>query len=112
MKRDEWSLLFRQYRTRNEIRRVLLTEIHRLLGSNKGPAPIAEEISHLATDSDQEVLESFDKLQKFCSGMKGPARSSVASAIGLELHELFATALERMNQIPPESVAFRRTRMA
>lgn len=105
MNQDQWSMLFKPYRTRAEIRKVLLGEMESLVRSTQGRAALPSEIDQLPIGSDREVMESFDKLQKFCNGLKGDKRSSIAGAISIELCDLFSKALERMNALPPEHKA-------
>lgn len=102
MNNDRLSLLFRQYRTRGEVRRVLLDEMVLLLQSNKGATAFPADINALATGSDRDVIDSFGKAKAFRDGLKGTAQRSVVGSISIELCELFATALERMKDLPPE----------
>lgn len=103
MNNDRLSLLFRQYRTRAEVRKVLLNEMVLLLQSNKGPAAFPADIAELATGSDREVIDSYGKAKAYRDGLKGAAQSSVVGSISVELCELFATALGRLKDLPPDA---------
>ena len=105
MNHDRLSLLFRQYRTRAEVRKVLCNEMALLLQSNKGPAAFPADITGLATGSDREVIDSYGKARAYRDGLKGAAQSSVVGSISVELCELFATAVERLKDLPPEVAA-------
>lgn len=105
MNQNRWSMLFQQYRTRAEIRRVLTNEMQLLLQSNRTATMFPPEVTQISTQTDHDVLESFARLKAFSGGMRDAARGSVVGAICDELCELFSTALARMKDLPPDTGA-------
>lgn len=101
---EKWTLLFKQFRTRTEVRNTLSSTLTNLMDPGNGPAVFPAEISELATGNDREVMESYALVRTFCDGKKGPERRSVAASIGGEVRELFAKALERLKELPPEPI--------
>jgi hypothetical protein len=102
---DKWTVLFTQFRTRTEVRGVLsssLTTMMDLPDSDSTKFP--PEISGLATGNDREVMESYFRVKIFCDGKKGRDRASVAAGIAGDVRDLFAKALQRMKELPPEPI--------
>ncbi|MEO8165819.1 MAG: hypothetical protein ABI619_10530 [Betaproteobacteria bacterium] len=92
---------FKQFRTRTEVRSTLTSTLLGLM--QPGSASVfPAEISGLSTRNDREVMESYALVKTFCDSKKGTDRQSIAAAIGGEVRELFALALARMKELPPE----------
>ena len=105
---DKWTVLFTQFRTRTEVRGVLSSTLTNMMDPAKDPAKFPSELSRLATGNDREVMESYLRVKIFCDGKKGRDRGSVAAGIAGDVRDLFAKALERMNELPPEAITLAR----
>ncbi len=105
---DKWNVLFTQFRTRTEVRGVLSSTLTSMMDPAKDPAKFPPEISDLFTGNDREVMESYLRVKIFCEGKKGKDRGSVAAGIAGDVRDLFAKALERMKELPPEPVTLAR----
>ena len=105
---DQWTVLFTQFGTRTEVRGVLSSTLTSMVDSAEDPTKFPSEISRLATGNDREVMESYLRLKIFCDGKKGRGRDSVAAAIAWDVRDLFAKALERMKELPPEAITLAR----
>lgn len=104
MSDEKWTVHFQQFRTRTEVRGTLARALNTLMEPGSSQTPFPVEISVLFTGNDREVMESYGLVKSFCDGKKGNDRRSLAAAIGAEVRDLFATALERMKQLPPEPI--------
>ena len=106
---DKWTLLFTQFRTRTEVRGALSSTLaNMMMDPAKDAAKFPSEISGLSTRNDREVMESYLRVRIFCNGKKGKDRGSVAAGIAGDVRELFAKALERMKELPPEPITLAR----
>jgi len=105
---DQWTVLFTQFGTRTEVRGVLSSTLTSMVDSAEDPTKFPSEISRLATGNDREVMESYLRLKIFCDGKKGRGRDSVAAAIAWDVRDLFAKALKRMKELPPEPITLAR----
>ncbi|MEO8156700.1 MAG: hypothetical protein ABI648_02810 [Betaproteobacteria bacterium] len=105
MSDEKWTLHFQQFRTRTEVRTTLASTLNTLMDPGSGQHAFPVEISTLSTGNDREVMESYGLVKSFCDGKKGNDRRSIAATIGGEVRDLFAKALERMKQLPPEPIA-------
>lgn len=105
MSDEKWTLHFQQFRTRTEVRGTLTRTLNTLMEPGSGQNAFPAEISTLSTGNDREVMQSYGLVKSFCDGKKGNDRRSVAATIGGEVRDLFAKALERMKQLPPEPIA-------
>jgi len=101
---DKWNMLFTQFRTRTEVRGVLSSTLTNLMDPAMDPTKFPSEISGLSTGNDREVMESYLRVKIFCDGKKGRDRGSVAAGIAGDVRDLFAKALERMKELPPEPI--------
>ncbi len=101
---DKWNMLFTQFRTRTEVRGVLASTLTNLMDPARDLTKFPSEISGLSTGNDREVMESYLRVKIFCDGKKGRDRGSVAAGIAGDVRDLFAKALERMKELPPEPI--------
>jgi hypothetical protein len=101
---DKWPVLFTQFRTRTEVRGVLSSTLIGMMEPTAGPTKFPSEISDLSTSNDREVMESYLRVKIFCEGKKGKHRGPVAPGIASDVRDLFAKALERMKELPPEPI--------
>jgi hypothetical protein len=104
MSDDKWAVHFQQFRTRTEVRSTLTSTLTALMEPGVGQTVFPAEIGALSTGNDREVMESYVLVKSFCDSKKGNDRRSIAATIGGEVRELFAKALERMKQLPPEPI--------
>jgi len=104
MSNEKWAMHFQQFRTRTEVRSTLTSTLTTLMEPGSSQTVFPSEISGLSTGNDREVMESYVLVKNFCDSKKGNDRRSIAATIGGEVRELFAKALERMKQLPPEPV--------
>ena len=104
MSDEKWAMHFKQYRTRTEVRSTLTSTLTTLMEPGSSQTVFPVEISALSTNNDREVMESYGLVKSFCDSKKGNARRSIAASIGGEVRDLFAKALERMKELPPEPV--------
>ncbi len=101
---DKWAMHFQQFRTRTEVRGTLTSTLISLMEPGSSQTVFPAEIGALATGNDREVMESYVLVKSFCDSKKGNDRRSVAATIGGEVRDLFARALDRMKQLPPEPI--------
>ena len=86
--------------TRSEVRGFLARALDGLIGGVQQDLP--DELSDLATGSDREVIESSRRLDK-CYETRGAAHAArPATAMGQQIRDLFAAALRRMKELPPD----------
>jgi hypothetical protein len=88
-------------KTRSAVRGFLAKELSELIS---GPAQqhLPAELIDLATGSDREVIESCRLLDK-CYDVRAAAdANSPDTAIGRQIRDLFAKALQRMKELPPD----------
>jgi len=104
MSNEKWAMHFQQFRTRSEVRSTLTDTLTTMMEPGSSQAVFPAEICGLATGNDREVMESYQRVKTFCDSKKGNDRRSIAAAIGGEVRDLFAKALERMKQLPPEPI--------
>jgi hypothetical protein len=87
-------------KTRSEVRGFLAREVDGLIGG-QARQDLPDELSNLATGSDREVIESSRRLDK-CYEARGAAAARPGAAVGQKIRELFAKALQRMKELPPD----------
>ena len=104
MSDEKWAMHFKQFRTRTEVRSTLTSTLSALMEPGSRPPVFPAEISALSTGNDREVMESYVLVKSFCDSKKGNDRRSIAATIGGEVRDLFAKALERMKELPPEPI--------
>jgi len=87
--------------TRSDVRGFLAKELNDLIGGEDQKS-LAAEFSDLATGTDREVIESYRRFDKSYDG-RGPTDAKyVRTAMSLQIRDLFATALQRMKELPPD----------
>ena len=104
MSDEKWAMHFQQFRTRTEVRSTLTSTLTTLMEPGSTQSVFPAEIGALSTGNDREVMESYALVKTFCDSKKGNDRRSIAATIGGEVRELFARALERMKELPPEPI--------
>lgn len=104
MSNEKWAMHFKQFRTRTEVRSTLTSTLTTLMEPGTSQTVFPAEIGALVTGNDREVMESYGIVKSFCDSKKGNDRRSIAAIIGGEVRELFAKALERMKELPPEPI--------
>jgi hypothetical protein len=87
-------------KTRSDVRGYLARELDGLIGE-QAPQDLPDELSNLAAGSDREVIESSRRLDK-CYGNRSTARACPGVVMGRQIRDLFATALQRMKELPPD----------
>ena len=104
MSNEKWAMHFKQFRTRTEVRSTLTSTLTTLMEPGSSRTVFPAEIGALSTGNDREVMESYGLVKTFCDSKKGNDRRSIAATIGGEVRDLFAKALERMKELPPEPI--------
>lgn len=104
MTSDRWSVLFTQFKTRTEVRGVLSSTLAGMMEPAADSTKFPSEISRLSINNDREVMESYLRVKIFCEGKKGKNRGSITGGIASDVRDLFAKALERMKELPPEPI--------
>jgi hypothetical protein len=105
---DKWTVLFTQFRTRTEVRGVLSSTLTNMMDPAKDPTKFPSEISGLSTANDSEEMESYLRVKIFCYSKKAKDRDSVTAGVSGDVRDLFAKALERMKELPPEPITLAR----
>ena len=85
-------------KTRSDVRGFLAKELNDLIGGEDQKS-LAAEFSDLATGTDREVIESYRRFDKSHDG-RGPTDAKYV--MSLQIRDLFATALRRMKELPPD----------
>lgn len=98
---DDLTAYFEPLQTRTEVRTALATQLAVLAAPGRATTLDAHEIAALLTGNDREVMQSMLRVKNHFRAR----RRSAEAHIGSELHELFAKAIERMKQLPPEPQA-------
>jgi hypothetical protein len=88
-------------KTRSEVRGFLARELDGLIGG-RAPRDLPDELSNLATGSDREVIESSRRLDKCYETRSAAVAARSGTAMGRQIRDLFATALQRMKELPPD----------
>jgi hypothetical protein len=87
--------------TRSEVRGFLARELGELIGG-QAKQDLQAELSDLATGSDREVIESSRRLDKCFETRSAAGAARPGTAIGQQIRDLFAKALQRMKELPPD----------
>ena len=87
--------------TRSEVRGFLARELDGLIGG-QAQQDLPDELSNLATSSDREVIESSRRLDKCYETRSAATAARPGAAMGQQIRDLFATALQRMKELPPD----------
>jgi hypothetical protein len=87
--------------TRREVRSFLSRGLDDLI-TGQAEQHLPAELAGLAAGNDGEVIESYQRLDKFCESRS--ATDAQYSDTGMSHHtrDLFAKALQRMKQLPPD----------
>lgn len=88
-------------KTRSDVRGFLASELHNLIGGEDQKKALAE-FSDLATGSDREVIESFRRFDKSYDSRGATDTQYPRTAMSLQIRDLFAKALQRMKELPPD----------
>jgi hypothetical protein len=96
-----WTASLRSLNTRHEVRGFLAKGQDDLTG---GPAyqDVSAELSDLATGSDREVIDSYRYLDALCNGLSARDATYPRILMTRNVRDLFAKALRRMNELPPD----------
>ncbi len=87
--------------TRSQVRGFLARELDGLIGG-QAQQDLPDELSNLATSSDREVIESSRRLDKCYEARSTATAARSGAAMGQQIRDLFATALQRMKELPPD----------
>jgi hypothetical protein len=88
-------------KTRSEVRAFLSKELGELIGGQlQQDLPL--ELADLATGSDREVIETSRRLDKLVEARSTVDAGGPDTAMQLQIRDLFAKALQRMKQLPPD----------
>jgi len=87
--------------TRSAVRDLLARELGALIAGDAAHV-LPPELADLETSSDREVVESLRRLDKACGSRSSADAKGLAAAIGPRVRDLFARALHRMKQLPPD----------
>lgn len=104
MTSTEWNHLLTNLSTRSQVRNALATELARLTAPGSGGVWVVEEIGPLRTGSDREVMQSFLMIKSRAGAGNAARRRTQAEAISESIHELFLLAIDRMKQLPTETL--------
>jgi hypothetical protein len=88
-------------KTRREVRSYLAGRIDALIGG-RAQRDISAEFSDLVTGSDREVIESYRRLDKSCESRSATDARHPGAAMSQSIRDLFAIALQRMKELPPD----------
>jgi hypothetical protein len=88
-------------KTRSEVRSFLATRLSDLF-SGKAQQDLPDELSGLATGSDREVVESCRRLDRSYDPRNTGEGKYPRTAMSRQVQELFALALQRMKELPPD----------
>jgi len=87
--------------TRSAVRGFLASQLSDLIGG-KAQHELPEELAGLATGSDREIIETARRLDKSYETCSAADAKSPGTVMGRKIRDLFASALQRMKQLPPD----------
>jgi len=87
--------------TRSEVRSFLAKKLNELIGDQPQQA-LPAELADLATGSDREVIETSRRLDKSFETVSAAEKKAPDTAMGRKIRDLFAKALQRMKELPPD----------
>jgi len=96
-----WTASLEPLKTRREVRAFLAAGLNDLIGG-LAQQDLSAELSGLATGSDREVVDSYRRLEVFCTGLSARDAKHAGSLVSLNVRELFARSLQRMKELPPD----------
>jgi hypothetical protein len=96
-----WKASLDPLTTRREVRVFLAKGLNDLMGG-LAPQDLPAELSGLATGSDREVIESYRRLNVFCTGLSARDMKYAVGMATLNVRDLFGRSLQRMKELPPD----------
>jgi hypothetical protein len=96
-----WTVSLEAMKTRREVRRYLARGLNDLIRDRAEQDP-SRELAGLATGSDREVIDSYRFLEAFCAGLTARDARYASVLVSLDARDLFAKALQRMKELPPD----------
>ena len=87
--------------TRGAVRGMLAEELNGLIGE-QSEHDLPPELAGLATGSDREVVETSRRLDKSVPTRAAPDARSTILGMPQQIRDLFAKALRRMKELPPD----------
>ncbi len=97
-----WTASLEPLKTRREVRSFLARGLNDLIGDQDKQDP-SRELAGLATGSDREVIDSYRFLEALCAGLTARDARYASVLVSLDLRDLFAKALQRMKELPPDA---------
>jgi hypothetical protein len=97
-----WTASLEPLKTRREVRSFLATVLNDLTGDRAKPDR-SRELGGLATGSDREVIDSYRFLEALCAGLTARDARYAGVLVSLDVRDLFAKALQRMKELPPDA---------
>ena len=88
-------------KTRREVRSFLARELNALI-DGQAQQDLSRALAGLATGSDLEVIDSYRFLEALCKGLIARDVSYTTVLVSLDVRDLFARALQRMTELPPD----------
>lgn len=96
-----WTASLEPLKTRREVRGFLARGLNDLT-DGQAQRDLSTELSALATGSDREVIDSYRRLDALCGGISARDAKHAGMVVSLKVRDLFAKALQRMKQLPPD----------
>ena len=96
-----WTASLEPLKTRREVRSYLAKGLNELMGGRAQQDP-SRELSGLATGSDREIIDSYRFLDALCTGLSARDARYASILVSLNVRDLFAKALQRMKELPPD----------
>lgn len=97
-----WTASLEPLKTRSEVRTFLATALNDLIG-DRAEQDSSRELAGLATGSDREVIDSYRFLEALCGGLTARDARYASVLVSLDIRDLFARALQRMKELPPDA---------
>jgi len=96
-----YANLIASLNTRSDVRGFLAKELDDLIGGQP-QQDLPAELADLATGSDREVIETSRRLDKVFETRSAADTKCPDTAMGRKIRDLFARALQRMKELPPD----------
>lgn len=96
-----WTVFLEPLKSRREVRSFLAGRLNDLTGGQP-QQDLSTELSALATGSDREVIDSYRRLDTLCGGISARDAKYAGMVVSLKVRDLFAKALQRMKELPPD----------
>ncbi len=97
-----WTASLEPLKTRREVRSYLARGLNDLIGHQAKQDP-SRELAGLATGSDREVIDSYRFLEALCASLTARDARYASILVSLDVRDLFAKALQRMKELPPDA---------